>query len=56
MVIFLRTEEEYVGSLAAAREGIWLRHILNNFIDSRSRNIVTQMLEISRNISRTDLP
>jgi hypothetical protein len=53
MVTLSSTEAEYVGSSDAAREGIWLRRLLNNFIDPCSRNTVAEVLEICGNISAT---
>jgi len=38
MVTLSSTESEYVGSSEAAREGIWLQCLLNDFLDHRSED------------------
>jgi hypothetical protein len=56
MVTLSSTEAEYVSSSYAAREGIWLYHLLNDFIDPRSINTVAEVLETCGNICATELP
>jgi hypothetical protein len=56
MVTLSSTEVEYVGSSEAAREGIWLRCLLNDFIDSRSGNTVAETPETPENTSATGPP
>jgi hypothetical protein len=55
MVTLSGTEAEYFGSLDTARDGIWLHHLLNDFIDLYKRNTVAEALETCGKISRTDL-
>jgi hypothetical protein len=56
MVTLSSTEAEYVSRSDAAREGKWLRRLLNDFIDPCSRNIVTEAPEPYGNISAIDPP
>jgi hypothetical protein len=56
MVTLSSTEAEYVGMLDAAREGTWLRRLLNDFIDPCSRNTVAEALGTCGNICATDAP
>jgi len=42
MVTLSSTEAKYVGSSEAAREGIWLRCLLNDFMDPPRENVVAE--------------
>jgi hypothetical protein len=50
MVTLSSTKAEYVGSSEAAREGIWLQCLLNDFTDSCSEDRIAKLPEIREDV------
>jgi hypothetical protein len=49
LVTLFSTEAEYLSSSEAAREGIWLHGLLNDFIDPQQKGTVAETPETSEN-------